>query len=89
MLSTGDFVSTDCGAVATSDQGCGEIAESTEDAYGAGFNTAGGGVYAMKWDSDGISVFYFARDSIPTDITDGSPEPSGWGTPVSLGRRCF
>ena len=38
----------------------------------------------MKWDDSGISVFFFPRSSIPSDITNGTPNPDGWGAPVAL-----
>lgn len=49
--------------------------------FGAPFNAGGGGVYATKWTSDGIQVWFFPRTSIPEDIRDGMPEPGGWGRP--------
>lgn len=36
--------------------------------YGEGFNQGGGGVYAMEWTSDGISVWFFPRRHIPRDL---------------------
>jgi hypothetical protein len=51
--------------------------------YGAGFNLAGGGVYAMEWTSSAIEVYFFPRLLIPADITAGTPNPAGWGTPVA------
>lgn len=51
--------------------------------YGSGFNANGGGVYAMEWTTEAISVYFFQRGSIPSDISSGSPNPSGWGTPVA------
>ncbi|CED83827.1 glycoside hydrolase family 16 protein [Phaffia rhodozyma] len=83
VLATGDFTSTDCSAANTGNQGCGEVASSSTNSFGSGFNSQGGGVYAMKWDDSGISVHYFARSQVPSDITNGSPEPSAWGTPMA------
>lgn len=79
-LTTGNFDSYDCGSAATDNQGCG-MRSTTANNYGADFNTNGGGVYAMKWDTTGISVFFFPREGIPADITAGQPLPSTWGTP--------
>ncbi|KAF9654282.1 glycoside hydrolase family 16 protein [Thelephora ganbajun] len=68
----------DCAVGSTSNQGCGVRANSNTT-YGAGFNRIGGGVYAMQWDSSGISVFFFPRGSIPADIVAEAPQPSTWG----------
>ena len=35
------------------------------------------------WDDDGITTWFFARASVPSDIDNGAPEPSGWGTPIA------
>jgi hypothetical protein len=69
---------TDCSALDTGNQGCG-IRASTANSYGPGFNSNGGGVYAMKWDTTGIAVYFFPRESIPADITAGIPLPDSWG----------
>jgi hypothetical protein len=62
--------------------GCG-VSTSSTAGYGTGFNAIGGGVYAMQWASSGIYVWFFERGSIPGDISDGSPDTSGWGTPTA------
>jgi len=73
---------TNCAAAETSNEGCG-VRSNSNTSYGAGFNQIGGGVYAMQWDDSGISVWFFPRSSIPSDITAGAPQPSGWGTPMA------
>jgi len=76
---SGDLVaSTNCAAAETGNAGCGIRADSS-NTYGPGFNSNGGGVYAMQWDASGIAVFFFPRNSIPADITAGAPQPSSWG----------
>ncbi|KAL1980751.1 hypothetical protein VTN96DRAFT_3558 [Rasamsonia emersonii] len=62
--------------------GCG-IDSTSSQSYGDGFNAIGGGVYATEWTSDYIKIWFFPRGSIPSDITSGSPDPSGWGTPAA------
>lgn len=62
--------------------GC-QIDTDNSATYGTGFNSVGGGVYAMEWTSSAISIYFFQRGSIPSDIKSGSPNPSGWGTPLS------
>ncbi|KAJ9605036.1 hypothetical protein H2200_010425 [Cladophialophora chaetospira] len=64
-------------------QGCGAFSKSSVS-YGAGFNANKGGVYAMEWKSEAIKIWFFPRGSIPSDITSGKPNPSGWGIPDSL-----
>jgi hypothetical protein len=60
--------------------GCGTDSN-TPNSYGLGFNANGGGVYATEWTDQYIKTWFFPRNSIPTDITNGSPDPSGWGLP--------
>ncbi|KAK7064643.1 GH16 domain-containing protein [Favolaschia claudopus] len=73
---------TDCAAATSGNAGCGMRSPSSQS-FGPGFNSNGGGVYAMKWDSSGISVYFFARGSIPGDISSGSPNPPSWGLPMA------
>lgn len=62
--------------------GC-SIEHPSEQSYGSGLNKIGGGVYATQWTGDAISIFYFPRDSIPSDALGDSPDPSGWGIPAA------
>lgn len=62
--------------------GC-DVTTTTPIAYGSGFNSIGGGVYATLWESTGIYVWFFPRDSIPIDITLGIPTTGNWGPPVA------
>ncbi|KAL4802665.1 concanavalin A-like lectin/glucanase domain-containing protein [Aspergillus unguis] len=62
--------------------GCG-IQHTDSNSYGAGFNAAGGGVYATQWTDEAISIWFFPRSSIPGDISSGNPDPSAWGTPAA------
>ena len=45
---------------------------------GSGFNAQGGGVYATLWTSAGVSVYFFPREYIPSDIKANKPDPSTW-----------
>jgi hypothetical protein len=60
--------------------GC-SIDATSSQTFGSGFNAIGGGVYATEWTSAAISVYFFPRGAIPTDISSGNPDPSGWGQP--------
>lgn len=66
----------------SANSGC-AIQNSNTQSYGSGFNNAGGGVYATEWTGDAISVWFFPSSSIPSDISSGSPDPTGWGTPAA------
>lgn len=39
--------------------------------------------FAVKWDSSGISVYFFERSSVPLDIDAGAPQPATWGLPMA------
>jgi hypothetical protein len=62
--------------------GC-SIEHPSKKSYGAGLNQNGGGVYAMQWNSDAISVYFFPRDTIPADVLSDNPNPTTWGKPAA------
>ena len=79
---TGIVETSNCNVYApgqSSNAGCGGWATSAET-YGDWMNYAGGGVYAMDWRTAGIRIWYFSPDNIPSDIQNGNPTTSGWGT---------
>jgi hypothetical protein len=87
ITSTGAFsgsLQTDDCDVNAPDQatnaGCAIKSQDTST-YGSGFNANGGGVYATEWTSDALSIWFFPRDGIPSDISSGNPDPSNWGLP--------
>jgi len=55
--------------------GCG-VQSVTTSSYGASFNSAGGGVYAMEWTSSAIRVWFFRRTAIPASILANAPNPA-------------
>jgi hypothetical protein len=68
--------------------GC-SIVTSDTSSYGDGFNAQQGGVYTTEFTDEAISIWFFSRSQIPSDISSGSPDPSGWGTPhASFGSPC-
>lgn len=79
---SGKMTSTTCASSGSDNTGC-QIAASDSASYGTGFNDGQGGVYAMEWTGDGISVYFFPRSAIPGDALGDSPDPSGWGTPMA------
>ncbi len=78
---TGVSISNNC-TVGPDNAGC-SVDASTSLSYGDAFNQASGGAYAMEWTVQGIRVWHFARDLIPPDIAAGSPDPTGWPTPLA------
>ncbi|KAH6952313.1 hypothetical protein BKA56DRAFT_638499 [Ilyonectria sp. MPI-CAGE-AT-0026] len=51
--------------------------------YSNSFNANGGGVYAIEWTSDYISIWFFARNQIPDNIKTEFLDPSAWGLPTA------
>lgn len=74
------FDGTSC--FSTANTGCGKPAGEF-NAYGNGFNVNGGGVYAVEWTSDRISIWFFGRGSVPRDVLGHAPDPSRWGSPTA------
>lgn len=73
---TGKSLQSSCVNTTNDNAGCG--VDGTSTSFGTGFNSAGGGIMAMELRSAGIRMWQFGRDSIPSDITSGSPDPSTW-----------
>lgn len=62
--------------------GCGVQATGT-DTYGDGFNNAGGGVYAMEWQSTGIRMWHWQHSNVPSSLSNGSPDTTTFGQPLA------
>ncbi|MCJ1395103.1 hypothetical protein MMC18_007984 [Xylographa bjoerkii] len=67
----------------TPNQGCG-FSETAANSYGTGFNSNGGGIYAMEWTSNYIQIFFWPAGTAPSDALGDTPNPSGWGRPAAL-----
>lgn len=68
--------------------GC-PVVSNTGTSYGTPFdNVKGGGVYAMQWTASNIKIWYFPRNSVPSDISSGKPNPGGWGQPQANFAGC-
>jgi len=82
IVQTNGVNNTNCDGTINNNAGCG-VTEWSRASYGPYFDAQGGGVFAMKWDENGIAVYSFYRAAIPQDINEGSPDPSNWGEPVA------
>jgi len=79
---TGKSLKTNCYNGTDENAGCG--VQGKPATSGADFNSAGGGVYAMEWRSDGIRIWFWSRTAIPLDISSGNAlNPSSWGEAVA------
>ncbi|KAJ6620360.1 concanavalin A-like lectin/glucanase domain-containing protein [Mycena sp. CBHHK59/15] len=78
----GTVLTTTCASSAANNNGCG-VQDKDPRSYGNGFNTAGGGVYAMYWGNDAIKMWHWARAEIPPDVASNKPNTAGWPTPAA------
>ena len=84
---TGTTSSANCTVVPSLDINTGCIVQETQqNSFGAGFASAGGGVYAMQWNTEGISMWFFSRSNVPSGITatNNNPDPTTWGKPSAF-----
>jgi len=63
-------------------QGCTQDTGASNN-YGAGFNAAGGGVYALEWTDEAIKVWFFPRGSSLATQLSSSPGSSSSGSSSS------
>jgi hypothetical protein len=80
-----------CDVYASGNVGCSIIGPANTTGVAFDNNGVGGGVYAMLWTNYSIQVFYFPMNAIPSDISNGHPDPSSWGKPYArfeLGVNC-
>ncbi|KAI0635301.1 concanavalin A-like lectin/glucanase domain-containing protein [Trametes polyzona] len=78
IAQTGQLGAVDCG----SNSGC-TVEENKPASYGDAFNAAQGGVWATKFDVDGISIWFWSRPDVPAELTgkDKTVDISKWGVP--------
>ncbi|KAI4740816.1 endo-1,3(4)-beta-glucanase [Aureobasidium sp. EXF-12298] len=88
---TGNLYSDDCyvnAADQSNNLGC-QISTNQYNTYGDGFNNVGGGVYAMEWTDEAISIWFFQRGAIPSNVLSSNPQPDyTWGKPLSQFTGC-
>ncbi|KAN0130624.1 glycoside hydrolase family 16 protein [Lactarius tabidus] len=75
---------TDCNVQADENMGC-VVENPDRNSYGAAFAAAGGGVFATELAEEGISIWFFERQKIPSSISRGSTsvDTSTFGVPVA------
>lgn len=83
------LVQADC----QGNEGCTQATAGAPNNYGAGFNAAGGGIYALEWTDAAIKVWFFPRGSVlasqlssASSSSSPSPDPSTFGTPLAAFR---
>lgn len=81
---TGTVLATDCYAYANQNSGCG-IVSNQQGSYGSLLSSSGGGLFVTRFDHEtGVTIWFFPRDSIPSDLLGNSkpnPATSEWGVP--------
>jgi hypothetical protein len=80
---TGKPMNTNCSSSPSSNTG-GVFLDTSNSSFGQGFANAGGGVFALLWNSDGIRIWHFERQSIPNDVHSSNPDPDSWSPPVAF-----
>ncbi|GAW19030.1 hypothetical protein ANO14919_085140 [Xylariales sp. No.14919] len=78
---TGSTLQSNCYNGTNDNAGCGVSGPS--DSFGQSYNNVQGGIVAMELRNQGIRMWQFGRDAIPTDITAKQPDPSSWGEAAS------
>jgi len=79
---TGVLITSNC-FIDKANTGCG-VQSATTSSYGSGFNSAGGGVYAMEWTSTAIRIWFFRRTAVPASIIANDPNPAkDFGRPTA------
>jgi hypothetical protein len=77
---TGTVMNTNCSSSPSNDTGCAFL-DTDDTSYGQGFLGAGGGIFALLRNTDGLRIWHFDRQSIPEDVSTGQPDPDSWPSP--------
>ncbi|BGP16205.1 hypothetical protein JCM10213_007063 [Rhodosporidiobolus nylandii] len=83
-VENGILGSTNCDYTVAANEGC-TYRDTRNESYGEAFAANGGGVWAAELASTGISVWFFPRNQVPSDLRSSSatPDPTTWGTPMA------
>ncbi|PAV15039.1 glycoside hydrolase family 16 [Pyrrhoderma noxium] len=77
--------STDCSYLLNGNQGC-SVTDHETSSYGEAFHKAGGGLFVTEFAEKGISIWFFNRSSIPSELSAedlSSFDTSNLGTPAA------
>ncbi|KAH9989399.1 concanavalin A-like lectin/glucanase domain-containing protein [Russula compacta] len=78
-----EVLSTNCMSSERNDGGC-ALSDTKSSSFGKGFNSVGGGVFALLRENENIKIWHFERHSIPPDVHSGKPKPHSWPRPSAM-----
>ena len=79
MYMQGTFTNLNCTTYQGANIGC--VVSGVNNTFGREWNSNLGGVIALEYLPEAISVWQFSRDDIPADAVNGTPVPSSWRMP--------
>lgn len=86
-IQSGEFITTNCDASVAYNAGCGVKLTEDKKSFGPGFNSIGGGWYAMERTLHYIKVWFWERNDpfVPWDVSSGAwiVDTNNWGIPAA------
>lgn len=85
-ISFSPAVSLKCGSSNGDNTGCGVSYKAQPNSFGAAFNRAGGGIYAMSRTPDAIKTWFWPVGTAPADVRSGAAtvNEATWGKPSAI-----
>lgn len=86
---TGTLLRSNCYAYNSPTGGCSitdTLNSTARPSYGSGFNANKGGIYVVQFEEEGVKIWLLHRDSIPSDVLAGNPNPDSpeWPLPSAI-----
>ena len=78
----GHILTDNCDVSNGDNTGC-AISSPDSATYGSGFNAGNGGIFATLFTESSILVWFWPRSTIPFDLTNNTPDPASWPTPLA------